>query len=67
MKLHSATVTGAKKGYTPASVTSSVEGGKAQGAKVSTKLRSDTAQDPQLTAYMKGLERLKARLSKTNI
>ena len=27
----------------------------------------DTAQDPQLTAYIKGLERLKARLSKTNI
>ena len=27
----------------------------------------DTSQDPQLTAYIKGLERLKARLSKTNM
>ena len=39
---------------------------KARLAKSPTKVPTYPAQDPQLTAYVKGLERLKARLSKTN-
>ena len=36
-------------------------------SKFPTKSDIDTSQDPQLTAYIKGLERLKARLSKTSM
>ena len=39
---------------------------KARLAKSQAKVPTYPAQDPQLTAYIKGLERLKARLSKTN-
>ena len=36
-------------------------------SKFPTKSDVDASQDPQLTAYIKGLERLKARLNKTSM
>ena len=63
----SSAVSGAGKSYTSASLPPSVHSGNAQSAKLSTKVPADSPQDPQLTAYIKGLEGLKARLSKTNV
>ena len=61
----STSLSGARQGYT-STVTSSTHKKKPPSTKFSTVVSADPPKDPKLTAYIKGLERLKARLSKTS-